>query len=107
MTTRRRTILYGLSLAAILLFALAPLIAAFAGSAIADAHGCRLDEGGTYPCQAFGTDIGETLNIMFVIGWFGLMTLPAGATLLCVWTLVLAVDLIRLWVLRRKAKLGQ
>ena len=85
---------FALSAALILLFALAPLISAFSASAIADANGCALDEGGVHPCLIGGTDYGETLSVMFVLGWFGLVTMPLGALAAIVWCLVLVIVLI-------------
>ncbi len=85
---------FALSAAVIVLLALAPLISAFSASAIADANGCALDEGGVHPCVIGGTDYGETLSVMFVLGWFGLVTLPLGALAALVWCLVLAIVLV-------------
>ncbi len=88
------TIAFALSAAVILLFAFAPLISAFSASAVADANGCALDEGGVHPCLIGGTDYGETLSVMFVLGWFGLITMPLGALAAIVWCLVLVIVLI-------------
>ena len=61
---------------------------------VAKAFGCALDEGGVHPCLAYGHDIGEQLNVMFVLGWLQLVTWPAVAvaaigglvlTILAVW----------------------
>lgn len=87
-------IAFALSAALIVLFAFAPLISAFSASAIADAHGCALDEGGVHPCLIGGTDYGETLSFMFVLGWFGLITIPLGALAAIVWCLILVIVLI-------------
>ena len=47
-------------------------------SAIAAGAGCQLDEGGVNSCVVFGMDIGGLLAGLFVMGWFGLITLPTG-----------------------------
>lgn len=84
---------FALSAAVILLLAFAPLISAFSASAIADANGCALDEGGVHPCVIGGTDYGETLSVMFVLGWLGLVSLPLGALAAIVWCIVLVIVL--------------
>ncbi|MET0314580.1 MAG: hypothetical protein ABW275_09325, partial [Hansschlegelia sp.] len=68
----RRSVLYVSSFAAVLLLAFLPLILALGASVIADAAGCRLDEGGVYPCVISGVDIGDTLAVMFVMGWLSM-----------------------------------
>lgn len=75
----------------IVLFALIPVLSALLASMIAGANGCALDEGGVHPCMIGGTDYGETLSVMFVSGWFGLVTLPLGALGLVVWAIVLTI----------------
>jgi hypothetical protein len=90
----RRSVLYVSSLAVILLLAFLPPILALGASAIADAAGCRLDEGGVYPCVIGGVDIGDTLAVMFVLGWLAMLSLPCGAVALLAWLVVLAVDVV-------------
>lgn len=80
---------YALVLALILLFALAPVISVVIAGGIANAYGCRLDEAGVHPCVIGGTDYGEMLEMMFVLGWLMLMTLPAGAIAFLIWVVVL------------------
>ena len=58
---------------------LAPLISVLISIAVANAFGCALDEGGVHPCIAYGRNIGEQLNVMFVLGWLQLVTWPAVA----------------------------
>jgi hypothetical protein len=86
-----RVVAFALSAAAILLFALAPILSAMLAGLIARTNGCALDEGGVHPCLIGGTDYGETLSVMFVSGWFGLITLPIGALAAIVWCIVLAI----------------
>lgn len=85
---------FSLSAFVILVFAFAPLISAMLAGMIANAHGCALDEGSVHPCLIGGTDYGETLSFMFVLGWFGLVTMPIGALAGIVWAVVLVVILL-------------
>ncbi|HEV7253941.1 MAG TPA: hypothetical protein VGN97_12715 [Mesorhizobium sp.] len=89
------------ALALILLFAILPILSVLASIAIADAAGCRLDEGGIYPCPIFGSDWGATLGTMFVLGWLAFLTLPIGALALAAWL----VAALTLWV-RGRSKRG-
>ena len=74
MTRRGVRIGYGL----IVLFMLSPMIPAMLASLIAMVCGCQLNEAGTHLCLVFGKDIGPTLYMMFVLGWFGIATFPLG-----------------------------
>jgi hypothetical protein len=85
---------YAIPLVLIILFATAPVISVLISGAIAEAHGCVLNEGGAHPCVINGTDWGSTLLTMFVLGWLMLFTLPAGAVALLIWLSVLVVHLI-------------
>jgi hypothetical protein len=62
----------------IVLYTLAPILSVLLASLIANALGCRLDEGQAHPCPCLGVDIGEPLTVMFVAGWLALITLPTG-----------------------------
>ena len=86
----------------IVLFAAAPLISAFIGGGIADALGCTVTEGVSSPCLFRGSDISETLSVMFVLGWFAFETLPLGAVLLAIWLAVACVVALIKWRLRRR-----
>ena len=77
-----------------MLFAAAPLISVLIASSIAEAHGCMLDEGSVHPCVINGTDYGETLLTMAVLGWLMMFTLPVGAVALLVWLVVLIVHFV-------------
>jgi hypothetical protein len=74
--------------AAIVLVAVAPLISVLISGVIAGVLGCELDEGLLHPCPFMGVDLGETLYVMFVLGWLGLVTLPLGAVALWVWQMI-------------------
>ncbi|MBS9721659.1 hypothetical protein JYU29_13300 [Tianweitania sp. BSSL-BM11] len=94
--SRSRTVVWFLlALAAILLFATAPILSVFTVYSVADAYGCRVDEASVHPCVINGTDYGETLYQFGVMGWFMLITIPAGALLLAVWLVVALITLFR------------
>jgi len=56
---------------------------------IANANGCKVDEGSMHPCVINGKDYGQMLYTLGVMGWFMLLTLPAGALAFGVWLVVL------------------
>ena len=89
---------YAVVLVLVLLFAAAPIISVLVSSAIAEAHGCVLNEGGANPCVINGKDYGETLVTMFLLGWLMFLTLPAGALAFLLWLVVLIVH----WVARSR-----
>ena len=77
----------------------APLVVAGGAQAIADAHGCRLDEGSAHVCMIGGSDWGGTLYSMGVMGWLSLVT---------IWVLFLAVPIwiasfviVVMWIVQR------
>ena len=45
-------------------------------AAIANAYGCKVDEGSVHPCIINGHDYGELLYSLGVMGWFMLVTIP-------------------------------
>src|SRR5262245_20592783 len=73
---QRKTKLIGWLLIALWTFF--PILSALIASALASAFACQLDAGGTHPCMAFGTDIGESLYTLFVMAWFAFFTIPSG-----------------------------
>lgn len=75
--------------AALLLYTAAPIFCVMIASGVASHYGCKLDESGKHPCMVGGRDIGETLVMLFVSGWFMLVTIPTGATALLIYTIVL------------------
>jgi len=88
------------SLVLIVAFALMPLISAISAGFVAQSLGCRLDESGSHPCMLWGSDIGDTLLVFFVMGWFELLTLPLGGLALLLW---LGVAAWRAMARRRRA----
>ena len=97
---RNITIVMVVLLAAIILFAFAPLISVLLSSWIASANDCVLNEGGVNPCIIGGVDYGATLTTMFVAGWFMFFTFPAGVAALLLWLAVLVVG----WAWRRNKR---
>ena len=49
-----------------------------------------------------GNDISETLNVMYVLGWFAFETLPLGLALLAIWLLIAVVVALLGWRRRRR-----
>lgn len=88
----RRSHVFKLSLALILLVMFAPVLSVLFASALAAAGGCTLNEAGTSSCVLFGADIGGLLNRLFVSGWYVLLTLPVGVLALLAWTVALIVS---------------
>jgi hypothetical protein len=90
MTTRKIIITYCL----IILYSVAPILCVLISSAVAAAAGSRLDEGGSHPTYILGVDVGGILAVMFVCGWFTLVTVPTGLIAMLVFTIF--------WVVRRR-----
>ena len=84
-------IVYGILLALIALFALAPIISVVLCGIIANAYGCKVDEGSIHPCMINGQDYGHLLYTLGVSGWFMLLTLPIGALVGAIWLVVLVL----------------
>jgi hypothetical protein len=93
----------GVAFVLIVLFAAWPLLSVMLASGMAGALGCALNEGGASPCLFMGTDIGETLVVMFVLGWFAFWTLPLGAVALVAWLVIACVATLLGWRRRREA----
>jgi hypothetical protein len=95
----RSALLYAVAPAAIILIGLLPLLLAIASSLIADMAGCQLDEGGSHACRIMGREVGDLLQFFFVMGWLGLITIPAAGMALLVWAATLLIR----FMVRRKA----
>jgi uncharacterized membrane protein YdbT with pleckstrin-like domain len=93
---------YWLLLVLILLFALAPVISVAVAGWLAETNGCVLNEGSVNPCMIGGADRGDTLYMLFVLGWFALATLPLGGGALIVWLVILIIHRIA-WGRMQKA----
>ena len=95
MKTGQLLLIYGVTLVAITVLALFPLLSAITAAALAGINGCALDEGSPHPCLILGSDWGNTLYNMSVAFWMMLFTLPAGVLLFIVWLVVLITHLWR------------
>ena len=84
-------LIYWIGVILIGLVAFAPIASVVACSIIANSAGCHVDEGSVHPCVINGHDYGELLYTLGVMGWFMLITLPAGALAFMVWLVTLLV----------------
>lgn len=82
-------IVYGIALASIALFALAPVFSVMLCGVTANAYGCKVDEGSVHPCIINGQDYGHLLYTLGVAGWFMLVTLPVGGLAGAAWLVAL------------------
>src|SRR5262249_6556925 len=82
---------YWIVLALIILFALAPIGSVVVCGVIANAYGCKVDEGSVHPCIVNGKDYGHLLYTLGVMGWLMLATLPLGALAFMTWLIVLVL----------------
>lgn len=81
-------IIYSIVLALIVVVALAPIGSVVACGLIANANGCRVDEGSVHPCIINGQDYGHLLYTLGVLGWLMLVTLPAGVFAFVIWLII-------------------
>src|SRR5213083_3779146 len=82
-------ILYWIAFVLIVLVAFAPVGSVVACGLIANANGCRVDEGSVHPCVINGKDYGQLLYTLGVMGWLMLVTIPGGLFAFVVWLIVL------------------
>jgi hypothetical protein len=82
----------------LVLACLAPLFSMLAAQAAAFIYGCDLSLAATQPCMAHGTDIGQTLLTMGMMGWFLMTTLPVMLGVVILWIIV---EIVRWFSLRR------
>jgi hypothetical protein len=80
---------YWVALAVIVLLAALPVISVVIAGTIADANGCRVDEGSVHPCLVGGTDLGELLYTLGVLGWLMLLSIPAGIAAIGIWAVII------------------
>jgi len=81
-------IVYSLALGVIILIALAPAGSVAACGLIANANGCKVDEGSVHPCIINGQDYGHLLYALGVLGWLMLVTLPGGLFAFIIWLII-------------------
>ena len=82
---------YILALFVIVAFAFAPIGSVLLCAAIANAYGCKVDEGSAHPCVINGHDYGELLYSLGVMGWFMLVTIPGGLVAFASWLIFLVL----------------
>jgi hypothetical protein len=82
-------ILYWVVLVLIVLVALAPVGSVVTCGLIANAHGCKVDEGSVHPCIINGHDYGQLLYTLGVLGWLMLVTIPGGVFAFVIWLIIL------------------
>jgi hypothetical protein len=80
---------YFLTLFVILAFAFAPIGSVMLCAWIANAYGCKVDEGSVHPCIINGHDYGKLLYDLGMMGWFMLVTMPVGLLAFVVWFILL------------------
>src|SRR6476646_1430231 len=80
---------YILDLLVIVAFAFAPIGSVILCAAIANAYGCKVDEGSVHPCIINGHDYSEVLYSLGVMGWFMLVTIPGGLIAFVSWLIFL------------------
>ena len=80
---------YMLALFVIVAFAFAPIGSVILCGTIANAYGCKVDEGSVHPCIINGHDYGELLYSLGVMGWFMLVTIPGGLVAFVTWLIFL------------------
>src|SRR3954452_5119611 len=81
--------IYWIVLGLIALITVAPIASVMTCGVIANANGCRVDEGSVHPCVINGKDYGELLYTLGVMGWFMLITIPAGMVAFAAWLIIL------------------
>lgn len=72
----------------VILLCLAPLASMAAADLIATIYGCTIDLASKHPCVVGGTDIGDTLMALGMMGWFLMTTLPVLLATLVLWIIV-------------------
>ena len=80
---------YLLALFVIVAFAFAPIGSVMLCGVIANANGCKADEGSVHPCIINGQDYGQLLYTLGVLGWLMLVTLPGGLFVFVIWLIIL------------------
>src|SRR5205807_9005423 len=83
-------IVYWIVLALIILVALAPMGSVVACGLIANANGCKVDEGSVHLCIINGQDYGHLLYARGVAAWLLLEPLPGGLVAFIIPLLILS-----------------
>lgn len=99
----RRVLIHTFVIISILVIGALPLISTMIAGAIADANGCVLHEGFANPCVINGTDQGETLYTMGMLGWLAIGTLPVALTAAGIY-LVIVIVVTLILTLRKRSQ---
>lgn len=99
---RRAWILHTLVVLFILMLGLLPVVSMAIASTIANANDCTLHEGFVNPCVINGTDYGETLYTMGMMGWFLIATIPLAVLAALLYIAVVVVVIVVRRVLRKR-----
>ena len=84
-------------------FAALPILSVLLASVLSSVFGCPVDEGSVHACSVLGLfDIGDLLYVLFVSGWYALVTIPLGIIGAVAGGVLYAVAKVILWR-RRKA----
>lgn len=73
--------------------ALSPLIPSHGARLVAEANSCNLDVDFISSCMIGGSDWGETLDLVWSLGWLFLITVPLGLIGLGILAVVLIIQL--------------
>jgi len=98
--------IYWLALFLIIVFMISPIIPVTISSMIAESNGCVVHEGFVNPCVINGTDYGQMLYELGVMGWFFLATAPLGLIALVAWLVGMIVHRV-LWGRARRREAMQ
>src|SRR6476660_6591157 len=90
---------YVLALFVIAAFAFAPISSVMLCAWIANAHGCKVDEGSVHPCIIGGHDYGELLYHLGGRRRFMLVTLPGGLLAFVSWLILFILHRVA-WIKR-------
>lgn len=80
-----------------------PILSIVIAGTIAEMNDCTLHEGFSNPCIVNGTDVGQTLYTMGMLGFFAIGTIPIGVVLFLLWTTGWLIWLVRT---RRRAAMA-
>ncbi|MEO8205287.1 MAG: hypothetical protein ABI615_03845 [Chthoniobacterales bacterium] len=104
----KRWIINTIAYALIALWTLWPVVSVCLAFFMAWLGNATVDEGSMHPCIIAGHDYGETVYTLFVLGWFGMWTIPTGVLAFIFYTGGAVIEwLISKAVKRRRARLAE
>ncbi len=90
----------------ILTWTLWPIGCVAIGMALANVAGAPLDEGSVHPTVINGVDYGDTAYTLFVLGWFGMVTIPTGLMALALHAIIATTEWLISLARKRRTKAG-